>query len=449
MTTTDVDYELVTALEKAAIPLGGSLSEYDGIVRAARGKRFVLIGAASYGTREFYRARAEMTQRLIEEGGFDAVVVEADWFDADRVNRFVSCLSKESANAALGDFRRFPVWKWRNREVFQFIEWLQAYNYEFRSPELGRLTAPLPVGFYGLDLFSMTESIRTLLDNLDRADPLAARRARVHYADLEHLPGKFRDGRGSDSLDLPEQRGREALHHLAAFRRESFRSVTAEQYPAAECSGADWKADMLQQAEQYDQVFLQGGADFWTVRSQHMFETLCKVADFCGARLGRDARIVVWGHNIHMGNAAATDLSRCGMNSVGQLVREAYGQKSLLVGFSTNRGQVTVAEGWGQPSRLRTLLSAVPDSIEDVFHHVNMKSFLLDLRAGDKAVDLLMARRRLERSIGVVYRPEAERDSHYIKVRLPEQFDFVLHYDVTGGLEVLGPDMLGPDVRSG
>lgn len=430
----DIDRTLIAAIEKHAIPLGGAMSDYDPVIHAANNKTFVMIGEASHGTKEFYRARAEITERLIQESGFDAVAVEADWPDAYRVNRFVSLSSDEPAGKSLSGFERFPTWMWRNKEVFRFIEWLHAYNFEFRRPGS---KSHSPAGFYGLDLYSMSTSIHAVIKYLDKADPIAAQRARIRYGCLDHFMDNPQAYGYATQFGLAESCEHDIIAQLVEILSKSHEylkkdgSVAEDEYFCARQN-----AKLVKNAEEYYRAMFRGRPNSWNLRDKHMFDTLEDLADHLGKRLGRDPRIVVWAHNSHIGNAGATDMKRRGEFNIGQLVRNAYKNKTLLIGFSTCRGTVTAADNWDEPSRTMRVNEPFPGSYEEVFHHVSDKAFLLDLRESNDAVDQLMEP-RLQRAIGVVYRPDTERYSHYFHSCLPEQFDFMLHYDDTHAVEPL------------
>ncbi|MGZ9096831.1 MAG: erythromycin esterase family protein [Micavibrio sp.] len=430
----DIDHGLIKAIEKHAVPLGGSLCDYDPIIQAAHNKIFVMIGEASHGTKEFYRARAEITERLIQELGFDAVAVEADWPDAYRVNRHVSLLSDESAGQSLSDFERFPTWMWRNKEVFQFIEWLQAYNYEFRQPGP---KSRWPIGFYGLDLYSMSTSIHAVIKYLDKIDPMAARRARMRYGCLDHFMDNPQAYGYAAEFGLADSCERDIIDQLIELRMKAYEYTKKNGFAKEDdYFSAEQNAKLVKSAEKYYRAMFRGRPNSWNLRDKHMFETLEDLADHLGNRLGRNPRIIVWAHNSHIGNAGATEMHDRGEFNIGQLVRSAYKDKALLVGFSTCRGTVTAADNWDEPAKTKRINDPFPGSYEEIFHHVNYKAFLLDLRESNEAVDGLMTP-RLQRAIGVIYRPDTERHSHYFNACLPEQFDFMLHYDDTHAVEPL------------
>ena len=433
MTNRDIDHNLVTAIEKVALPLGGAACDYDAIISAATGKKFVLIGEASHGTREFYAIRAEITRRLIQEQGFDAVAAEADWPAAYGIHRYVSFLDNiNSAQESLTGFERFPAWMWRNTEVLNFITWLHNWNSKFHRPELN---SKHPVGFYGLDLYSMNTSIHAVIDYLDKVDSNAAKLARHRYSCLYHFmddPQSYGYATQSGLADSCENEIVEQLLELQSKEREYLerdgRIAETEYFCAAQ------NAKLVKNAEQYYRSLYSGRQNSWNIRDQHMFDTLNDLAGHLGRSHGREAKIIVWAHNSHIGNAAATEMGRRGDLNIGQLTRDAYGSEALLIGFSTSHGTVTAASNWDEPAEFKHINLPFPGSYEEVFHHVKFKKFLINLRERNNAVDLLM-KPRLQRAIGVIYRPMTERQSHYFQTCLPEQFDFMIHIDDTSAVQ--------------
>jgi erythromycin esterase-like protein len=372
-------------------------SEDELLARASRAQ-FALIGEASHGTAEFYRERAELTKRLIAEHGFAAVAVEADWPDAYRANCWVRGRSGDAdADEALSDFRRFPTWMWRNREVESFLEWLRDYNEQ------------RPVGFYGLDLYSLHASMAAVIEYLDGVDPEAAGRARRRYACFDQVDDP------QDYASIGESCEAEVVQQLVELRQ--LPALDEDRHFAAEMN-----AKLVLDAERYYRTMFQGGVSSWNLRDRHMAETLIALA----AHLG-NARIVVWAHNSHLGDARATDFARRGELNLGQLVRE----RAYLVGFGTYTGTVTAAGDWGGIAERKHVRPALPGSYESRFHAWQHDGvfFPPDLRELDQP--------RLERAIGVIYRPETERQSHYFYAELPRQFDAWIWIDETTALEPL------------
>ncbi len=392
--------------------------------------RIVLLGEASHGTHEFYALRADITRRLIAERGFDAVVVEGDWPDALRVNRYVRGLGDDpDADAALGGFRRFPAWMWRNTVVREFCEWLRGHN------------AGVPrrqhAGFYGMDLYSLFTSIEAVLQYLDRNDPDAARRARARYACFDHF-GDTGDGQAyghAASFGMKPHCEDEVVQQLREMNQRA--AADASGMERDEAFFAQQNARLVKNAEAYYRSMFHRRASSWNLRDQHMMETLAALERHL-SQAGRAPRLVVWAHNSHLGDARATEMGEQGELNVGQLARERWGHEVMAVGFSTHGGTVTAASDWDAPRECKRVNPGLADSWEAVFHAVGEPAFWLPLR-GDAASDPQLAAGRLQRAIGVIYRPDTERHSHYFHVRLPAQFDVMLHLDRTRALEALDP----------
>jgi erythromycin esterase-like protein len=384
---------------------------YDDLVDRARGARFVLLGEASHGTAEFYRERAAITKRLIEDAGFTAVAVEADWPDALRVNDYVRGESgDETAEEALREFRRFPVWMWRNTEVETFAEWLRGHN-----DALG--DGAQKTGFYGLDLYSMHRSMEAVIEYLEEVDPEAAERARERYSCFDHFgtdPQVYAYEAGIGGAEPCEQQAVEQLLELQQMPGDHF---TAEQ-----------NARLVANAERYYRAVFRGGHGSWNLRDQHMADTLDELAERLEERHG-PTKVVVWEHNSHLGDARATEMGMAGQLNVGQLVRERHGEETLIMGFTTFTGTVTAATNWGGPAERKRVRESLPGSWEERFHRWSAPRFLIE--TGE------LEDRFLERAIGVIYRPETERISHYFHATLAQQFDLVMHIDLTTALEPL------------
>ncbi|MES2919035.1 MAG: erythromycin esterase family protein [Pseudomonadota bacterium] len=420
---------LAEQLRRAALPLLGEDGDYDALLEQIGDSRFVLLGEASHGTHEFYRERARITQRLIAEKGFMAVAVEADWPDTWRVNRFVRGLGEDAYAAdALDGFRRFPTWMWRNSDVVNFVEWLRDWND-------GLAASAAKVGFYGLDLYSLNTSLQAVLHYLDQTNPAAAARARERY-------GCF-DRYGEDSQHygvMTGLHGAPSCEDDAVAQLLELQRLRAQQAPPApgepdEAFQAEQNARLVCNAERYYRTLYQGSASSWNLRDTHMMETLEALVAH-QARQGRMAKVVLWAHNSHLGDARATEMGgRRGELNIGQLVRERYGDSAFLVGFTTHAGTVTAADDWEAPARRRNVRPARADSYEGLFHQVGLPGFFLPLRDGTAA--RVLREPRLERAIGVIYRPHTERQSHYFAAILPQQFDAVLHFDVTRAVQPL------------
>jgi erythromycin esterase-like protein len=418
------------AVEDAIHPLTGAPADFDPLLSMVGSAQYVLIGEASHGTHEFYRIRAEITKRLIREHGFTAVAVEADWPDAYRVNRFVRAQGRDAdATESLSGFLRFPQWMWRNADVLDFIGWLRAHN-DSRSEEHHR------VGFYGLDLYSMHTSMAAVLEYLDRVDPAAARRARSRYSCFEHFGEDPQTYGYAAAYDLAESCEGEVVEQLVELRRSAGEyALRADHVEPDALFFAEQNARLVRNAERYYRAMFAGRDVSWNLRDEHMAGSLAALSTYLG---GQEIapRVVVWAHNSHLGDARATDAARRRELNLGQLVRTNLDANALLVGFTTYTGSVTAASDWGGDAERKTVRPAVAESYEAVMHDVAAPRFFLNLRGESEARDALMPP-RLERAIGVIYRPETERVSHYFRAQLPRQFDALLHYDVTRAVEPL------------
>jgi erythromycin esterase-like protein/predicted phosphoribosyltransferase len=394
--------------------------------------RLVLIGEASHGTHDFYAARADMTRRLIQERGFTAVAVEADWPDAYRVNRYVRGRSDDvTAEEAMRGFQRFPTWMWRNTAVLEFVGWLRERNH--RVGDETRKT-----GFYGLDLFGLRRSMEEVISYLDRIDPQAAARARARYSCFDHASGDDGESYGfAAGFGAGESCEEEVVAQLVDLQRHAPEYAKRDGLLAEdELFYAERNAVTVQAAEQYYRSMFGGRVSSWNLRDQHMVDTLEALADHLGRVRGEPAKIVVWAHNSHLGDARATEMGATGELNVGQLVRERHPGECRLIGFTTYTGTVTAADDWGAPADRKVVRPALPDSVEELFHQVGSKEFLLWFDLAQPAAEVLRSA-RLERAIGVIYLPQTERDSHYFHARVAAQFDAVIHIDETRAVEPL------------
>jgi erythromycin esterase-like protein len=398
------------------------------LLEAIGSARLVLIGEATHGTHEFYRARAELTKALILRKGFNVVAVEADWPDAYRVNRWVQQAATDSdAEAALDDFRRFPRWMWRNRDVVEFLDWLHAHD--------ARLPTHTRTGFYGLDLYSLHASIEAVLLYLHKVDPAAAERARYRYGCFEDFAEDAQSYGYAASVGLSKSCEDDVVAQLVDLRRRAAEYASRDGRIAAdEYFFAEQNARLVRNAEEYYRAMFGGRVESWNLRDTHMMETLTALLEHVKKTSG-DARAVIWAHNSHLGDARATQMGEMGELNLGQLVREAHGDESRLIGFTTHTGSVTAASNWDEPAARKRVRPSMPGSYERLFHDVGISQFLLLLGEDDTREALRAS--RLERAIGVIYRPDTERVSHYFRARLPDQFDAVLHIDETHALEPL------------
>lgn len=417
---------MLRSLRDSAHVLDESMRDYDALLEMVGRRAFVLLGEATHGTHEFYRMRAEITRRLIDEHGFDAVAVEGDWPDVSRIDRYVRGAADLTLDEAFDDFRRFPTWMWRNRDVHAFVQWLHERN--------GRVPEQARAGFYGMDLYSLYRSADAVVAYLEQVDPDQAAAARRLYACLDHV----RD---------PEDYGYEAAAGLRPPCREAAAKLLvdlvrkAPQYRADDGQTAldehflaERNAYVVLNAEHYYRAMFAGRTNTWNLRDAHMVNTLLALRRHLRSA-GRPGRIVVWAHNSHLGDARATQMGERGEWNIGQLLREQVGsEQALLVGFTTYTGHVTAARDWDQPAERRWVRPAHRDSYEHAFYVSGLDRFFLPLHGeGAAGLDSPL----LERAIGVVYRPESELASHYFAATLAAQFDAVFHLDETTAVEPL------------
>ena len=401
---------------------------YDPLLRLMGKSRFALLGEASHGTLEFYRERIRITQRLVAEMGFTAIGVEADWPDAWRVNRYVRGVSDDrNADESLSGFKRFPSWMWRNTEVRDFVEWLRDFN---RSrPQ------HLQVGFYGLDLYSLFTSIEAVLKYLDDHDPEEARRARARYACFDHAKGDSQAYGYAASYGIAPSCEDEVVQQLRELNLVAAKATPGSGIERDELFFAQQNARLVRNAEEYYRTMFRGRVSSWNLRDSHMAETL-QALDRHLAASGTPPKLAVWAHNSHLGDASATEMGDQGEWNLGQLTRDRHGADAVLVGFSTHRGWVTAATEWDDPPQRKRVRDGLEGSWEDLFHRCGLDRAMLVLR-GNEAVRTLAMQRRLQRAIGVIYRPETERMSHYFDTTLAEQFDAMIHIDETNALPPL------------
>jgi protein-L-isoaspartate(D-aspartate) O-methyltransferase len=388
--------------------------------------RLVLIGEATHGTSEFYRMRAEITKQLITRKGFQFVGIEADWPDAARIDQYVRGLEPADGHRWEA-FSRFPTWMWRNREVLEFIDWLRNHNQSIDDPQKR-------VAVYGLDLYSVFTSIRAVLDYLDQIDPEAARIARLRYGCLtpwEGDPALYGRLAVGGRYRICEN---EAVATLTELLKQRLQYT---QYDGARFLDAVQNARLVANAERYYRVMYYGSNESWNHRDQHMFDTLELLLGFHGA----GSKAVIWEHNSHLGDAAATEMGVGGQTNVGHLCRQRFGKSAYLIGQGTDHGTVAAAANWDEPVEFMSVRPGHPGSYENLLHGSGVEAFCLALREPRKA-DLRaeMAVSRLERAIGVVYRPDTELASHYFHALLSHQFDEFVWFDHTKAVRPISND---------
>lgn len=388
--------------------------------------RVVLLGEASHGTSEFYRARAAITQRLIETHGFNAVAVEADWPDAAAVDRHVRL--KPHQTMMEPPFSRFPTWMWRNTDFEAFLRWMRKHNTARPLPERAAV--------YGLDLYNMRASMAAVLEYLDKVDPQAAGQARARYACLTPWNSE------------PAAYGRAALSEGYAICEAPVVNILVDLVRrAAEYAAHDGEtffdatqnARLVADAERYYRVMYYGAREAWNLRDRHMFDTLERIL----ALRGPKSKMVVWAHNSHIGDARYTEMGASrGELNIGQLCRERFGRDAALIGFGTHTGSVLAASDWDAPAEIKAVLPSRSDSYEALLHDASLPQYLIDLRNGcDETLRDDLRPSRLARYIGVVYRPESERMSHYAYSSLSDQYDGFVWFDETHAVTPLATQL--------
>jgi protein-L-isoaspartate(D-aspartate) O-methyltransferase len=376
--------------------------------------RVVLIGEATHGTSEFYRMRARISQELIQKKDFRFVAIEGDWPDAARVDHYVRHL--EYPPSEWTAFARFPTWMWRNDEVREFVDWLRAHNAPLKASDR--------TAFHGLDLYSLYDSIRAVLKYLDDVDPTTARVARERYGCLtpwQSDPATYGHAALTGSYPTCESEVAVVLTNLL-HKRRSYAEHDGERF-----MDAVQNARLIANAEQYYRIMYYGSRASWNLRDSHMFDTLKTLLAFYGGR----AKGIVWAHNSHCGDAAATEMMSRGEHNLGHLCRNEFGRQCYTIGFGTNSGTVAAASNWDEAMEIKTVRAAVPESYERCCHDAGVPAFFLNPRHPQLEKSQSLRKSRLERAIGVIYRPETELASHYFQAILPDQFDEYLWLDAT------------------
>lgn len=429
--TGQIHQKLIDTLTETVQPLSEQADKYSSLLDKIGDSRFVLIGEATHGTHEFYQARIEITQQLIEKKNFMAVAIEGDWPDAYRIHRYLQGKGdKRNSEQALDDFKRFPIWMWRNTTLPPFLRWIRTYNDHLSSPAE-------KIGFYGLDLYSLYSSMQAVIDYLSKVDPEAAERARLRYACFDHIKPDPQTYGYLTSMGVKKSCVKEAVEQLLELQHHAFDYVRQDRITGQdEYFYATQNARLVKDAENYYRSMFEGHVLSWNVRDKHMAETLNILADHLENRFGKPAKIIVWAHNSHVGDARATEMGEQGEVNIGQLVREQHDVDTYLIGFSTYQGSVTAASEWDAPAECKQVNPSLEGSYEELFHRVHSGNFLLNLRGNEKLEHYLHIP-RLQRAIGVIYQPETERESHYFFTRLPYQFDSVIHFDQTTAVQPL------------
>jgi erythromycin esterase len=410
-------------VRKRALPLGDP-ADLDPLIKRIGNARYVLLGEATHGTSEFYQWRATLSRQLIQEHGFSFVAVEGDWPDCYRVNRYVKSYndSGDSARDVLHAFDRWPTWMWANREVAEFAEWLRDHN--------RRLSAALQAGFYGLDVYSLWDSMHAVVEYLESVDPALARAARAAYRCFEPYGEDVQEYARATAI-VPTTCEREAVAVLAALRDKApeYRGDGRDEF-----FNAEQNALVARNAELYYRTMMRGGPMSWNVRDTHMVETLERLM----AHHGPNAKAIVWEHNTHIGDARFTDMARAGMFNVGQLVRQQHAADDVvLVGFGTHRGAVIAGDEWGAPMRRMRVPPAREGSFEDAVHTAGHGDSMLIFDGTDDGGISDLDEPIDHRAIGVVYDPRNEHWGNYVPTIVPRRYDAFLHIDESAGVDAI------------
>lgn len=432
---------LLQELQRACRPFAHFSELAERLVGELQRAQVVLLGEATHGTEEFYRARVALTRSLIERGMVGAVALESDWPDAFRVNRYVRGAGDDgSAEEALREYTRFPRWMWRNVVVLEFVEWLRTFNAQ--RPEEER------TGIYGLDLYALYQSVDAVVRYLAGIDPDAAARAATRYGCYE-LYGKEPQNYGlASSFGVSRDCEEEAIAQVEELRRNAMRYLERRGHAGAdEQFAAERNAVAVREGARYYRAMFSGEENTWNLRDRHMWDTLRSLLAFLERTQRRTRTVVVWAHNSHIGDAAATQHGQLGQLNLGQLAREALGEKAWLLGFSTYNGVVTAAANWGEEPQVWRVEDAIEGSYESLFHDLGKPSFLLPIRSNDTLRHALEGQ-RLQRAIGVIYLPHRERQSHYLYTDLRTQFDAVVHLDTTSAIMPLDHAQPAPPSES-
>ncbi len=404
---------LSSIIASAAEPFGSiEAADINPLLSRIGDARVVLIGEASHGTSEFYRMRDRISRALIETKGFNFIAIEADWPDAARIDHCVR--HREHRPSEWTAFSRFPIWMWRNNEVRGFVDWLRSYNAAHKATSA--------VAFHGLDLYSLYDSIRFVLEYLENVDPESARVARERYGCLtpwQSDPATYGHAALTGRYPTCEADVAHALRDLVQ-KRQAYAVHDGERF-----LDAVQNARLVANAERYYRIMYYGSRASWNLRDEHMFNTLKTLL----AYHGEHSKGVVWAHNSHVGNAEATEMSARGEHNIGQLCRKEFGQNCYAIGFGTDHGTVAAASEWGGPLEIKVVRPSVKDSVERLCHESETPHFMLGLRDREAAHTKGLLKPRLERAIGVIYRPESELASHYFEVVLPRQFDEYIWFD--------------------
>lgn len=421
--------QLSHSIRAAAFELKGTPDDYAPLLEQIGDTNFVFLGEATHGTHEFYEQRARISKELIQKKRFNVIAVEADWPDSCRINKYIRGTAHErSAAESLTDFTRFPIWMWRNEETLNLIEWLYNHNKQLREEER--------VGFYGLDVYSLFSSAKAVTRYLETVDPDLAAAARARYECLEGFQGQAQRYGLAASLGMTEKCERAIIEQILLLQKDRIEYLKKDGFPRIDAQFcAEQNAKIVRNAAFYYEALFTGSVNTWNLRDSHMFDTIEALAKHLTGSRQRETKIIVWAHNSHIGDAQATDMGARGEYNIGALIRAKYPKESKLIGFTTSVGSVIAAQEWDGPFYAQKMRPPLTESYEHIFSKTDLPNFVL--RLDDPKLRATLSSPRLERAIGVIYRPEIERLSHYFYASLPQQFDAIIHLEETTALKPL------------
>jgi erythromycin esterase-like protein len=424
------DNQIISLIAQHAHHLTASKNDLSPLLDDIGDASVVLLGEATHGTDEFYAIRSEITKQLIEKKDFQAICIEADWPDAYRVNRYIQGQKTDKNSVhALDGFKRFPQWMWRNTQIVELVSWLYHHN--------EKLVQEKKVNLYGLDLYSLYASIDEVLNYLDKTNPTLADRARKRYDCFNEYRHNAQVYGYATTFDLSVSCEKKVIEQLMDLRESAIELLRVDGQKASdEFFYALQNAKLVKSAEEYYRsLFFSTPETSWNIRDTHMMETAQSVLEHLKDS-GKPAKIIIWAHNSHLGNAAATQFKKNGEINLGQLMKEKYESKVKSIGFTTYSGTVSAASEWDGPVERKQVRPSLENSYEALLHEVGIAQFLLLLQK-DTELAQALAEEKLQRAIGVIYRPETERASHYFMAQLSKQFDAIIHIDQSTALEPL------------
>jgi len=414
-------------LKNHLYPFENEKINLDPLLESIKDKKIVFIGESTHGTHEFYQIRAELTRQLIMEYGFNAVVIEGDWPDTYHINEYVKGNNNiKTPLDALRGFKRFPIWMWRNKVVEDFIYWLHQHNTTLENSN--------KIGFYGLDLYSLNASIEVIIKYLEKEDKEAAERAKERYSCFDHFKEELQQYGLAASLGITQSCEDAVVEQLVEINSNALFHLKQNGAVEEEYFDIEQNAFLIKNAEKYYRSMFSNKTSSWNVRDTHMASTLDNLYKYLSYKLNKPAKIIVWAHNSHIGDARYTEFGQIGQLNIGQLAREKYKDKVALIGFLTHSGTVSAASNWDGPVERRIVRHGIHGSYEYFFHHLNIPNFLMLFNKDTRG---LIPKDRLERAIGVIYLPARERTSHYFYAEIAKQFDALIYVDKTTALEPL------------